>query len=93
MQRWDVYDWWVVQEFVLPGHKQLAKMAHEAGRSYILHSCGILDVIMDDLLIDLGIDGEHSFEDTILEVRTAKKSIGNRTVLLGYRCQFSLPGQ
>ncbi len=72
-----------LREFVLPGHKQLARMAHEAGRPYILHSCGKLDPILDDLLTDVGIDGKHSFEDTILDVRDAKKTIGTRTALLG----------
>jgi uroporphyrinogen decarboxylase len=72
-----------LREFVLPGHKRLAQMAHEAGRPYILHSCGKLDPILDDLLTDVAIDGKHSFEDTILDVRTAKKSLGSRTALLG----------
>ena len=43
-----------LREFVLPAHKALAEMAHDAGRPYLLHSCGKLDAIMPDLLEDVG---------------------------------------
>ena len=38
-----------MREFALPGHKRLAELAHSAGRPYLLHSCGTLARIMDDL--------------------------------------------
>jgi hypothetical protein len=40
-------------------------VAHEAGRPYILHSCGNLSAILEDLIEDVGTDGRHSFEDVI----------------------------
>jgi uroporphyrinogen decarboxylase len=72
-----------LRELVLPGHRRLARMAHDAGRPYILHSCGKLDRILDDLIDDVGIDGKHSYEDTITDVRKLKSTIGQRTALLG----------
>lgn len=72
-----------LKEFVLPGHKLLAKMAHEAGCLYIMHCCGKVDQILDDLIMDVGIDGRHSFEDTILDICEAKTTQGNRLALLG----------
>jgi uroporphyrinogen decarboxylase len=72
-----------LREFVLPGHKLLAKMAHEAGCLYIMHCCGKVDQILDDLIMDVGIDGRHSFEDTILDICEAKTTQGNRLALLG----------
>jgi uroporphyrinogen decarboxylase len=72
-----------LREFVLPGHKLLAKMAHDAGRPYILHSCGKLDRILGDLIEDVQIDGKHSFEDTIEDVREDKKRLGSQLTLLG----------
>lgn len=72
-----------LREFVLPGHKRLAKMAHDAGRPYLLHSCGKLDRIMDDIIDDVGVDGKHSFEDTIADVRDLKARYGSRLSLLG----------
>jgi uroporphyrinogen decarboxylase len=41
-----------LRAFVLPGHRLMAQAAHAAGRPYLLHSCGKLDVIMNDLLED-----------------------------------------
>jgi uroporphyrinogen decarboxylase len=72
-----------LREFVLPGHKLMAQMSHKAGRPYILHSCGNLFSIMDDLIDDVGIDGKHSFEDTIESVIEDKKIYGDRIALLG----------
>ena len=72
-----------LRAFVLPGHKTLARMCHDAGRPYLLHSCGQLSAIMDDLINDVQIDARHSFEDTILDVREAKNLWGNRLALLG----------
>ena len=71
------------REFVLPGHKKLADKAHEAGRLYLLHSCGNLEEIMDDLVDEVGIDAKHSFEDTIEDVRELKGGYGQRIALLG----------
>jgi len=72
-----------LREFILPGHKLLAEMSHAAGRPYLLHSCGNLARIMDDLIDDVGIDALHSFEDTITTVTEAKKAFGDRIALLG----------
>jgi uroporphyrinogen decarboxylase len=72
-----------LREFVLPGHRLMADMAHAAGRSYLLHSCGNLEAIMEDLIEDVGIDARHSFEDTIETVTSAKEQYGDRIALLG----------
>jgi len=71
------------REFVLSGHKKLARMAHDAGRLYILHSCGNLHDIMDDLADDVKLDGKHSFEDTIEDVRELKHTYGRKMALIG----------
>ncbi len=72
-----------LREFVLPGHKRMATMSHAAGLPYILHSCGNLFTIYEDLIEDVKIDGKHSFEDTIEDVRELKPTIGGRIALLG----------
>jgi uroporphyrinogen decarboxylase len=72
-----------LREFILPAHKRMAQMAHEAGRPYILHSCGNLRQIMDDLIDDVQIDAKHSFEDTIESVVDMKRCYGDRVALLG----------
>lgn len=72
-----------MRQFVLPGHKLLAEMAHDAGRIYMLHSCGNLSDIVDDLIHDVKLDAKHSFEDTIEDVRDAKQTYGRHMALLG----------
>lgn len=72
-----------LREFVLPSHQKMATLAHEAGRPYLLHSCGRLTSIMRDLIDVVRIDGKHSFEDTIEDVREAKSLYGHQIALLG----------
>ena len=71
------------REFILPGHTLMARMSHDAGRPYMLHSCGNLSTIMEDLIEDVGIDAKHSFEDTIEDVIEDKKLYGDRIALIG----------
>lgn len=72
-----------MRTFVLAGHKRMAAMAHAAGRPYLLHSCGKLDDIMEDLITDVGIDAKHSFEDTIEPVTGFYARYGGRIAVLG----------
>jgi uroporphyrinogen decarboxylase len=72
-----------MRELVLPGHRRLAAMSHAAGRPYLLHSCGNLADIMEDLIEDVKIDAKHSFEDTIEDVCETKRVYGRRVSLLG----------
>jgi uroporphyrinogen decarboxylase len=72
-----------LREFVIPGHTLMAQLTHEAGKLYLLHSCGNLAKVMDDFINDIGIDGKHSFEDAIESVITAKERYGDRIAILG----------
>jgi len=72
-----------LREFILPGHRLMAQMSHAAGRPYLLHSCGNLRAIMEDLIEDVGIDAQHSFEDTIVSVISFKEQYGDRIAALG----------
>ncbi len=72
-----------LREFVFPGHRQLAQASHDAGRPYLLHCCGNMSEVIDDLVDDVKIDGKHSYEDTIEDVRELKHGYGQRMSLLG----------
>jgi len=72
-----------LRSLTLPGHQLMADICHAAKRVYILHSCGKLSEIMDDLIERVKIDGKHSFEDTIEPVIDAKAKYGDRIALLG----------
>jgi uroporphyrinogen decarboxylase len=73
----------IIKELVLPWHKRWAAMAHARGRPYFLHSCGNLELLMDDLIDDVRIDGKHSFEDAILPVEDFQARYGQRLAVLG----------
>jgi uroporphyrinogen decarboxylase len=68
---------------ILPWHRACARVAHEHGKPYLLHSCGNLEAIMEDLIDTVGIDGKHSFEDTILPVGEVYRRYGRRISILG----------
>jgi uroporphyrinogen decarboxylase len=72
-----------LRERILPWHQICARIAHEHGKPYLLHSCGNLDAVMEDLIDTVGIDGKHSFEDTILPVTEAYRRYGQRISILG----------
>jgi len=72
-----------IRRLILPWHKKIAEVAHQAGRLNLLHSCGNIRAIMPDLIDYVGIDGKHSFEDTIEQVTEAKRLWGDRIALIG----------
>jgi uroporphyrinogen decarboxylase len=72
-----------LRTYVLPWHKKFARLAHDRGRPYFLHSCGNLDAIMADLIDDVGIDAKHSFENAIRPVAEFQTEFGRRIGVLG----------
>jgi uroporphyrinogen decarboxylase len=72
-----------LRRYALPIHKELAAIAHRRGMPYLLHSCGNLRAIMDDLIDDVGIDGKHSFEDVIQPVEQFFDEYGPRISVIG----------
>ncbi len=72
-----------LRRYVLPWHKRLSEIAHSAGKACILHCCGNLSEIMEDIIEDVRIDAKHSYEDSILPVTEARKLYGDRIAILG----------
>ncbi len=66
-----------------PWHKNNSDIAHQAGKLYLLHSCGNLIPLMDSLINYVKIDGRHSFEDTIEPVILAKERYGSEMAIIG----------
>ncbi len=73
----------VLREYILPWHKKCVQAAHTYDKPYVLHSCGDVSAIMDDLIDDVGIDAKHSFEDVIMPITEVKKRWGERVALVG----------
>ena len=73
----------VLRRYFFPWAKKVVEVVHAAGKPFVLHSCGNLAAIMDDLIEDVGIDAKHSFEDVIMPVTEAKRRWGDRVAILG----------
>jgi uroporphyrinogen decarboxylase len=53
-----------IRDHILPQYKRVIDLIHAAGKKFLLHSCGNIFELMDDI-IALGIDAKHSNEDEI----------------------------
>lgn len=72
-----------MRRYVFGWHKEIVKVIHAAGKPAILHSCGKLDEVMDDIIDDMKYDAKHSFEDVIMPVEQAYEKWSDRIAILG----------
>jgi uroporphyrinogen decarboxylase len=72
-----------MRKYVIPWHKKIVALAREKGRATIIHSCGNLENVMDDIIETIGYDGKHSFEDGIMPVESAYDRYHNRIAIMG----------
>lgn len=72
-----------LRQYIFPYHKRLAALAHARDKVYVLHVCGNIYEVMDDLVDDVGIDAKHSFEDIIMPVEAFKARYGDRVGTVG----------
>lgn len=72
-----------MREYIMPWHKKIVETIHKTGKPAIMHSCGQLDAVMDDIIDDIGFDAKHSYEDNILPVETAYDKWGKRIAIIG----------
>jgi uroporphyrinogen decarboxylase len=72
-----------LREYVFPWTKKLTEMAHNAGKPVVLHSCGNLTAVMDDIIDDMKFNGKHSYEDKICPVEDMYDILKGRIAVLG----------
>ena len=72
-----------LRKYVLPWTRRCAEVTHAHGLPFILHSCGNLEGIMEDVIGDVRADAKHSFEDVILPMPEVKARYGQRIGILG----------
>lgn len=71
-----------LREHVVPQYARLAACIHRSGHPFLLHSCGCIFDVMDDL-IAAGIDAKHSNEDAIAPFDEWIGRYGGRIGLFG----------
>ncbi len=72
----------LIKKNIIPGYKAIVDMVHDSGRPFILHSCGKIFKIMDDIL-STGIDAKHSNEDDIAPFHEWVRLYGDKICNLG----------
>lgn len=72
-----------LRKYIFPWQKMLAEIVHAKGLPFLLHACGNVFGVMDDLIDEVGIDGKHSYEDKIRPVEKVMEVWGDRMSVLG----------
>lgn len=70
------------RKFFRPRLKKLVSHCHERGLSYVLHSCGNVFPLVEDLMA-IEIDALESCQAEAMNVYALKDKVGNRMVLIG----------
>jgi uroporphyrinogen decarboxylase len=71
-----------IREHIIPQYKRVIDLIKSQGKPFLLHSCGNIFSIMEDILT-VGIDAKHSNEDVIAPFDEWIRLYGNRIGLLG----------
>ena len=72
-----------MQRYVIPWHKKMADLGHSQGKLVMMHSCGQLEAVMDDIIDVIRFDGKHSFEDNITSVEQMYDKYSDRIAIIG----------
>ncbi|MCK9252277.1 MAG: hypothetical protein GX821_05775 [Clostridiaceae bacterium] len=72
-----------LRRYVFPWYRKIVRSIHAAGKPVILHSCGNLSEVMEDVIEDMQFDGKHSFQDMIQPVESFYEQYGGRIAVLG----------
>ena len=71
------------REHVLPQYTPIVELVHRHGKPFLLHSCGAIWELMDDLITVCRIDAKHSNEDAIAPFSRWLELYGDRIGLFG----------
>lgn len=70
------------RQFFKPRMQKMIRRCHELGLAYVLHSCGNVAPLVDDLL-EIGLDGLESLQAETMNVYKLKRKVAGRMVLMG----------
>jgi len=67
-----------ISRHIIPQYKRIVSLIHSCGKPFLLHSCGCIFEVMDELINDVHIDAKHSNEDQILPFTGWVERYGDR---------------
>ncbi|MBS6765053.1 MAG: hypothetical protein KH304_15930 [Clostridium sp.] len=81
----------IFREFFKPYYKQLIDKAHSLGMHFWLHTCGNIELYMEDF-IEIGLDVIHPIQKYTMDYQEIAKKYGDRICLLvGFDVQQTIP--
>jgi uroporphyrinogen decarboxylase len=67
-----------IRTLIIPQYQRIVDLVHAAGKPFLLHSCGNIFEVMDDIIEGAGIDAKHSNEDQIAPFSVWLQRYGER---------------
>jgi len=67
-----------IRRHILPQYKRIVDLVHSYEKPFLLHSCGCIFGVMDELIAVSRIDAKHSNEDSIAPFQTWVERYGDR---------------
>lgn len=81
----------IFREFFKPYYKQLIDKAHSLGMHFWLHTCGNVELYMEDF-IEIGLDVIHPIQKYTMDYKEISEKYGDRICLLvGFDVQQTIP--
>jgi uroporphyrinogen decarboxylase len=71
-----------IRQHIIPQYKRIIDIVHAGNKKFLLHSCGCIFDVMDDL-IAIGIDAKHSNEKSIAPFTRWIEQYNDRIGLFG----------
>ena len=72
-----------MRKYVFPWHKRIVDIVHGINKPVILHSCGNLKDVYDDIIDYIKFDAKHSYEDLIQPIEQAYEMLNPRIAVVG----------
>ena len=72
-----------IRQHIIPAYARVTALARAVDKPFLLHSCGCIFDVMEDLLTDARIDAKHSNEDQIAPFADWLERYGDRIALFG----------
>ena len=91
MQTGTFFSMEIFQEFFKPYYKRLIDAAHELGMHFWLHTCGNIEMFLDDF-IEIGLDVIHPIQKYTMDERKIAEKYGDKICIwAGFDVQQTIP--
>jgi len=72
-----------IRRLIIPQYRRIVDLVHDAGKPFLLHCCGNIFDVMDDIISGARIDAKHSNEDQIAPFPVWVERYGKEIGLFG----------